>query len=263
MKDLISLASQARDIFAKEPTLIKLDNPRILIVGDTHGDVESSKNAIKIADENGAAVVFLGDYVDRGPYQIENITFLFEIKITEPRRIFLLRGNHESLTMNTHYGFLDLMSRRHGLKTYRAFLEAFTQMPYALLWREVFCVHGGIARDLESVEQVEKIRRGEDDPEDEIGFQLLWNDPRENVRGFVESWRGGGALFFGEDVFQRFMERNGLRLLIRSHEPMPSGYRYIFAGKLLTVFSCRHYSVPPVAALLDIHKKDPEIMGLG
>lgn len=263
MSQFVELASRARETFAKEPSLIKLDAQRVLVVGDTHGDVDSTVKALRKADEYGAVLVFLGDYVDRGPYQIENITTLFERKTTEPSRLILLRGNHETLAMNTYYGFLETVSKRHGIKVYRSFLEAFTQMPYALVWRNVFMVHGGIAKGLETLEQVESVPKGEEDPSHEIGFQLLWNDPRENMSGFAESWRGGGALFFGEDVLRLFLERNKLELLVRAHEPMPNGYRYIFNRKLLTIFSCRYYNLPPKAALFDIHKKDAELIELG
>ncbi|MCS6784303.1 MAG: metallophosphoesterase [Candidatus Caldarchaeum sp.] len=250
MKNFVEAAAEARETFRKEPPFIKIDSPKILVVGDTHGDVDSSEKALELGDEIGAVVVFLGDYVDRGPYQIENITILFERKAAEPDKLFLLRGNHETLTMNTYYGFLDVVSKRLGINSYRTCLEAFTQMPYALLWRNVFCVHGGLPKGLEEISQLDKLPKGEEDPEDSIGFQLLWNDPRENIRGFAESWRGGGALYFGGDVLTEFMEKNRLRLFVRSHEPMPEGYRYLFGGRLLTVFSCRYYSVPPKAAVL-------------
>ncbi|MCS7137620.1 MAG: metallophosphoesterase [Candidatus Caldarchaeum sp.] len=262
MNRLASLAEEVEEIFRREPSLVRSSFPSLLVVGDTHGDVESTKNALKAADERGAAVVFLGDYVDRGPYQIENITAVFERKKASPSTCILLRGNHETLAMNTYYGFLDTVVRRHGLNTYNAFLKAFTMMPYALQHRDkVLCVHGGLPEGLENVSQLESLPRGQEDPDDPLAMQLLWNDPREGLKGFAESARGGGALYFGEDVFTEFMNRNGLSLTVRSHEPMPEGYRYFFNRRLLTVFSCRFYSVPPKAALLT--HRDVEILSLG
>ncbi|MEM2238000.1 MAG: metallophosphoesterase [Candidatus Caldarchaeum sp.] len=262
MERLVSLAEEVEQIFRQEPSLIRASFTSFLVVGDTHGDVTSSKKALQIADEYSCPVVFLGDYVDRGPYQLENLETLFERKISSPETCLLLRGNHETLTMNTYYGFLDTAAKRYGVKAYRSFLRAFTMMPYALVNRDgVLCVHGGLPDGLKDLSQLEKIQRGQEDLDDPLAMQLLWNDPRENLKGFAESDRGGGALYFGEDVFREFMDRNGLRLMVRSHEPQPEGYRFMFGRKLLTVFSCRYYNIPPKAAI--ITREGVELIGLG
>jgi len=246
---LETIIREGTKIVEKEPPLLRLDFQDTLVVGDTHGDYTSTKKAIEYSLENNLPIIFLGDYVDRGPQQIENITYLMEAKVERPNSVFLLRGNHESITMNLSYGFFDVVARQLGRGWYEKFAEFFKNLPYAVLLREkVLLLHGGIPEGVKSIREFEHIPKGEEDPSDAVAFQIVWNDPDEFGEGFSPSPRGGGARLYGYDVFNRFMQENNLCLLVRSHEPQPLGYRFIFNNKLLTVFSCRYYNLPPKAA---------------
>ena len=248
---IVELIERTRELFSKEPQLIRHSSGDFLIVGDTHGDFDTTMNAIKIAEKEGLNLLFLGDYVDRGPKQIENIVALLELKLSWGKKLTMLRGNHESAEMNKWYGFYSVVTSTYDPELYEKFAELFSQLPYAtLIWSKVFCVHGGIPQKLTKIEEIERLPKGEINPEHPKALQLVWNDPCEDIEEFAPSWRGGGARLFGKLAFERFMNANGLELMIRSHEPQDKGYGYLFNNRLLTIFSCRYYGIRPAGALL-------------
>lgn len=71
--------------------------------------------------------------------------------------------------------------------------------------------------------------------------EILWNDPHSGF-GVLSSKRGIGYQF-GEDITEAFLNRNKLKMLIRSHEMKNEGYeithkvKYIInAGKMCYSF---------------------------
>jgi len=247
-----SLLEKARSVLASEPQLLELRKGPFLLVGDTHGDVETSRRVLEtFLPSEDVKMVFLGDYVDRGPYQIQNVNLLLRLKAEHPGRVFLLRGNHETPSANMYYGFYDEVVSKYSRQLYELYCDAFSNLPYGALLDDVICLHGGIAEELRSTEQISRLPKGDVDPQSELAVQILWNDPREGLRGFAPSARGPGIRYFGRDVLEAFLERNGLRLLVRAHEPQEAGFRYMFGGRLLSVFSCRFYPDTPAAALIE------------
>jgi protein phosphatase len=133
--------------FIEEPSTL-------IVVGDIHGDLDTlalimgRTRMLERLEHRDHAVVFLGDYIDRGPAQIEVMALLVELKTLYGPRVILLRGNHEpppGLTPYPHDFPLQLLSLygEKGRKIYRLFYDAFQYMLYAATaWRKVLFLHG-------------------------------------------------------------------------------------------------------------------------
>lgn len=73
-------------------------NGRLLAVGDIHGCADELEALLRaIAPGPGDTVVFLGDYVDRGPSARGVIDLLIELDDSAGCESVFLRGNHEDM----------------------------------------------------------------------------------------------------------------------------------------------------------------------
>jgi serine/threonine protein phosphatase 1 len=79
-------------------------NGRVFAIGDIHGCPEELGAMLKYIDAGSTdAVIFIGDYVDRGPSAKDVIELLIEYKRQHPGAVFL-KGNHEDMML----GFLGM-----------------------------------------------------------------------------------------------------------------------------------------------------------
>ena len=110
--DIYYLCEKAYSLFLQESTLINIEPP-VKVFGDIHGQLGDLLALFKafgspdhiLGDINMYKYVFLGDFVDRGHKSLEVICLLLALKIAYPRKVFLIRGNHECNAMNELYGF--------------------------------------------------------------------------------------------------------------------------------------------------------------
>ena len=77
---------------------------RILAVGDIHGHFEKFRSAYEKAKVDAAddLLVFLGDYIDRGPSVRRTLEFV--MKLAVEKNVVLLRGNHEQMMLDYFFG---------------------------------------------------------------------------------------------------------------------------------------------------------------
>ena len=153
----------------------------VIFVGDLHGELESILSVQKLISKYKThAFVFLGDYADRGPAQIETINLVMALALNEPERILMLRGNHESDKVAQKYGFYTEVTRTFSFDVYSKYLEVFQVLPMAVYNSEgVFACHGGIPEGVSSIEEIQICNRMNYDFPNDILFQLAWNDPKE------------------------------------------------------------------------------------
>jgi hypothetical protein len=91
-----------------------------------------------------------GDFVDRGYYSLETITFLLILKVLHPEGIFLLRGNHETRQISQVYGFYDECIEKYGSAVvWRSFMQLFDYFTIGVIIdSSILCVHGGLSPDI-------------------------------------------------------------------------------------------------------------------
>jgi serine/threonine protein phosphatase 1 len=71
---------------------------RILAVGDIHGCLDKLVTLMETVDidHDNDTLVFIGDYIDRGPQSKEVVDYLIELADQQSRVVFL-KGNHEQM----------------------------------------------------------------------------------------------------------------------------------------------------------------------
>ena len=257
--DIKFLISKAKTLINSQPIFLELESP-ITVCGDIHGQYP---DLLKLFELGGfppnTNYIFLGDYVDRGKQSLECICLLLAYKIKYEENFFLLRGNHECGSINRIYGFFDECKRRYNVKLWKNFVDLFNYLPIAAsIDDKIFMVHGGLSPELKTVEQLQKIKRPTDVPDDGLLCDILWSDPDENASGWGANDRGV-SVTFNETVLKNFLEKNELDLLCRAHQVVEDGYEFFGNRQLVTVFSAPNYcgEFDNSGAIMDV---DEELM---
>jgi len=243
---VVDIFMAALEVFKREPTIVELDLPagcnRYTVCGDTHGQFWDLQHIFEI---NGTPsetnpYVFNGDFVDRGSWSCEVILTLLSWKLAYPKYIHLTRGNHETLAMTSIYGFQGEMETKYDPELYELCMEVFCWLPLGIvLGGKVLVVHGGIPREPCTIDDLKRIDRVQQPPNEGHFCDLVWADPRDED-GFGPSPRGV-SFKFGPDISKRFLSDNGLKYLVRSHEMKENGYEQQHEGRVITIFSAPNY----------------------
>ncbi|CAF1660615.1 unnamed protein product, partial [Adineta ricciae] len=243
---LLVLCKQIYSVFAKENRLLRISSA-CYILGDLHGNFRDLICFEKTFWRLGpvltpASILFLGDYVDRGPEGVEVVAYLFAQKLLCPHKVFLLRGNHELRNVQDMFQFHSECRRKFGPdlgeQVWEEINRCFDAMPIckhfetlnssssvfyiptgALVDNRILCVHGGIpSLDMKNdfFKLVSQIPCPLRDPENEsaLAWELLWNDPLSNEiqdlepdnNGFITNIRRGTGYFFSSKALNDFLQ---------------------------------------------------------
>jgi len=257
--DIKFLITKAKKLVMSQPIFLELESP-LTVCGDIHGQYP---DLLKLFELGGfppnSNYIFMGDYVDRGKQSLECICLLLAYKIKYEENFFLLRGNHECASINKIYGFFDECKRRYNVKLWKSFVDLFNCLPIAAsIDDKILMVHGGLSPELKSVDQLQKIKRPTDVPDDGLLCDILWSDPDENASGWGPNDRGV-SVTFNEAILKNFLEKNDLDLLCRAHQVVEDGYEFFGNRQLVTVFSAPNYcgEFDNSGAIMDV---DEELM---
>ena len=259
---LLRLLTAGASLLATEPSVLDHRGcKRLVVVGDLHGSLPSLATVLrglqsaKLLDlDQGAAmeekpetsIVFNGDFVDRGAHGVEVLCVLLLLKLAHPNTITLLRGNHEDSALAAAYGFLEETRRKYPMNhepLWECFSSVFASLPLCARSKHAAVLHGGIPSESVTLDAIGAITAGERkvlptvldaQPGDGDGYGealgteflmqgLLWSDPMRDEGLMPNQSRGGAGSLFGVDVARRWLEREGLTHLIRSHQLVESG----------------------------------------
>lgn len=240
-------------ILLREPRLIKIKEvKKIIFVGDTHGDLEASEKVVKDYLKSDNKIVFLGDYVDRGPNSKENLDFLLKTKIKYPDQIYLLQGNHEGHHI-LRFSPADFWQSLNE-KDYQVYTSVVEKFPLVVTKNEIIALHG-VLPNINSpgtvpgkLEKINEIKLGSEE-----WRQITWGDFVERAGEYLGMNPFTGRPQFGRDWFLKLMEKFKKKILIRSHQP--DCPQFMFNNKCLTIFTSSAYTRERTIAIFDPKKE--------
>jgi len=215
---------------------------RVLAVGDIHGMYEKLIMLMeKIQfDPEEDLLVFLGDYVDRGPDSVQCLQYVYDLQHSSPDSVVCLLGNHEVM-MSSYLmqkrgsynaliaDYADSWLENGGFETLQQLneldkdkreelVEWATNLPIRFQYQEFFFCHAGVDPDVPLPAQTE--------------FDMLWRRQQ-----WWEQYRGEETIVVGHTPVQKVKKRAKFAkpLFLPNHVIMCDTGSYMPGGKLSCV----------------------------
>ncbi|EGT33896.1 hypothetical protein CAEBREN_28599 [Caenorhabditis brenneri] len=191
-EDYLAIVKEAKDLFAMEADCLELKRTKLRLVGDLHGCHDDMARHMEIGiDDEESTYLFLGDYVDRGEYDLNVILHLCLLKLSNPKRYYFLRGNHEYPQVNASnkkercflQACIKTFGEKDGKDAWEKTCDMLLEMPVAAITQgNIWNAHGGLsALMLKGREWL--LANLKKKPKNMIQTQLLvdvlWSDPTE------------------------------------------------------------------------------------
>jgi diadenosine tetraphosphatase ApaH/serine/threonine PP2A family protein phosphatase len=125
-----------------------------------------------------------------------------------------------------------MQGERDGIWVWQRINQLFNWLPLAaVIEKKIICMHGGIGRSINFVQQIEDLKRPITmEAGSVVLMDLLWSDPTENdsVEGLRPNARGPGLVTFGVSKILILLEYLQ-RFLLMAHLLCPSSAPTHFA----------------------------------
>ena len=170
-------------------------------------------------------IVFLGDLVDRGPYSLEVLLFVFNLKVINPNNVYIINGNHEDyetyrfggLGDEIDYQFTNDPNRLNKIKNTLYYLPSVIYLKFNNKWYHLS--HGGMLDDYESI-RIDDFLKSDaiyyywDDNNYDNGYK--WNDFDQ----FLYTYDIDRGWIFSPKETKNYLMKFNLESIISGHQDM-------------------------------------------
>lgn len=221
----------------------------IIVIGDIHGDIFSlwqiliSEGLFNLKNKK---VVFLGDYIDRGNYQLSTLFLPLFLKKHFPYKVYLLKGNHENFILDEGGGykpnvsgdvdlFLKFWSNYLSKECLDSIVSVLNDLPVLIQFNDIIgIVHGGLPRPTNG-ERYDEINSLFDLDSEERNYEMIWNRPVDKEIAVIIT--GDSDFETSLPHFNNFTEKLGWKFMIRGHCIDLKGYKLFYNNRMVTIFS--------------------------
>ena len=284
-EEILYLTEEVIKIISKEKSLIKIRSP-CKIFGNLYGiytdlmryfeSYGNPSDNIQNGDINVMQYIFLGDFCDRGNQSLEIILLLFALKIKYPDFIYIIRGHHEDIDINEHYGLGDECKEKlnediyNDNSVFKNINQVFDFLPFGVLVdNNILCIHSGLGSSIDTLDDISNIPRPikvNKNPEKYIEINILdllysefdnEEDDLYCINTARDKNKKGFFINYGKKKLDEFTEKNNKNLIISSHIFVKEGFCTYCDDKLLNIFSCTNYMDKSnnIGAMIIIGKK--------